>query len=41
MTLLTRFVDEAQMEQVLAMGMAEGMAEAIGQIDGLLVPSAI
>jgi uncharacterized protein YndB with AHSA1/START domain len=41
MTLLTRFVDEAQMEQVLAMGMAEGMAEAIGQIDGLLVPSAV
>ncbi len=40
MTLLTRFADEAQMEQMVAMGMVEGMTEAIGQIDALLVPSA-
>jgi uncharacterized protein YndB with AHSA1/START domain len=40
MTLLTRFVDQAQMEQMVGMGMVEGMSEAMGQIDALLVPSA-
>jgi uncharacterized protein YndB with AHSA1/START domain len=40
MTIRTRFVDHAQMEQMVAMGMVEGMQEAIAQIDGLLVPSA-
>ncbi len=36
MTVVTRFVDEAQMEKMLAMGMEEGMSLAIGQIDALL-----
>ncbi len=37
MTALTRFVSAEQMEQMLAMGMEEGMAQAIGQIDDVLV----
>jgi uncharacterized protein YndB with AHSA1/START domain len=41
MTFVTRFVDAAQMEQLLAMGTVEGVTEAIGQIDGLLLPSAV
>lgn len=36
MTAVSRFVDVAQMETMLAMGMAEGMTEAIAQIDALL-----
>ncbi|HTR74995.1 MAG TPA: SRPBCC domain-containing protein [Solirubrobacterales bacterium] len=36
MTVVTNFVDLAQMEKLLEMGMQEGMALAIGQIDGLL-----
>lgn len=36
MTVRTRFVDEAQMEKMLTMGMQEGMIGAVGQIDGLL-----
>lgn len=36
MTVETHFVDAAQMETMLGMGMEEGMAGAIGQIDGLL-----
>jgi len=36
MTALTTFVDVAQMEKMLAMGMAEGMSQAVGQIDHLL-----
>ncbi|HTA36095.1 MAG TPA: SRPBCC domain-containing protein [Solirubrobacteraceae bacterium] len=36
MTVLTRFVDAAQMQKMLDMGMQEGMAQAIGQIDGVL-----
>jgi uncharacterized protein YndB with AHSA1/START domain len=40
MTLVTRFTDQAQMEQMVAMGMVEGITEAVGQIDTLLVPSA-
>jgi len=36
MTVLSRFRDNAQMEQLLGMGMAEGMSLAIGQIDALL-----
>lgn len=39
MTAVTRFVDVEQMEMLLGMGMQEGMAQAIGQIDGLLSPS--
>jgi uncharacterized protein YndB with AHSA1/START domain len=36
MTVVTRFVDEAQMQKMLDMGMQEGMVGAVGQIDGLL-----
>jgi hypothetical protein len=36
MTAVSCFVDVAQMETMLGMGMAEGMTQAIGQIDGLL-----
>jgi uncharacterized protein YndB with AHSA1/START domain len=36
MTVLTSFVSVAQMERMLAMGMQEGMSQAIGQIDALL-----
>ncbi|HUY06257.1 MAG TPA: SRPBCC domain-containing protein [Acidimicrobiales bacterium] len=39
MTAVTSFVDVAQMEMLLGMGMQEGMAQAIGQIDDLLSPS--
>ena len=41
MTAVTRFTDLGQMETMLAMGMQEGMTQAIGQIDALLAaPSA-
>jgi uncharacterized protein YndB with AHSA1/START domain len=36
MTAVTQFVDVEQMETMLGMGMQEGMAAAIGQIDDLL-----
>ena len=36
MTVKSTFVDESQMEMLIAMGMAEGMTQAIQQIDGLL-----
>jgi uncharacterized protein YndB with AHSA1/START domain len=36
MTAVTNFVDVSQMEKMLGMGMQEGMAAAIGQIDALL-----
>lgn len=36
MTLLSTFVNAEQLEQMLGMGMEEGMREALGQIDGLL-----
>jgi len=36
MTVVTNFVDAAQMEKMLEMGMQEGMSLAIGQIDGIL-----
>ena len=36
MTTVTRFGDTAQLEQVVAMGMEEGMREAMSQIDGVL-----
>ncbi len=36
MTVVTDFVDLAQMEKMLEMGMQEGMTLAIGQIDGIL-----
>jgi uncharacterized protein YndB with AHSA1/START domain len=37
MTSESKFVDVAQMEKMLAMGMAEGMAQAVTQIDDLLI----
>ena len=37
MTVLTHFVDVEQMELMLGMGMEEGMNQAVGQIDALLV----
>jgi uncharacterized protein YndB with AHSA1/START domain len=37
MTVLTTFVDTAQMETMLGMGMSEGMTAAMGQIDGVLL----
>ena len=36
MTTESTFVDEAQMEKMLAMGMSEGMTQAVSQIEGLL-----
>ena len=37
MTVRSEFATVEQMEQVLAMGMAEGMAEAMGQLDEVLL----
>ena len=36
MTTVTTFADTAQLEQVVAMGIEEGMTLAMGQIDGIL-----
>ena len=36
MTITTQFQDQAAMEQVIAMGMEEGMTQAMGQIDAIL-----
>jgi uncharacterized protein YndB with AHSA1/START domain len=36
----SKFVDEAQMEKMLAMGMSEGMTQAVTQIDELLTSGA-
>lgn len=36
MTVVSMFADTEQMEQVLAMGVEEGMRQALGQIDALL-----
>jgi uncharacterized protein YndB with AHSA1/START domain len=41
MTVLTRFIDIEQMQTMLGMGMEEGMNQAIGQIDALLVPAPV
>jgi uncharacterized protein YndB with AHSA1/START domain len=41
MTAVTQFVDLAQMEMLVDMGMAEGMAQAIGQIDSLLAAASV
>jgi uncharacterized protein YndB with AHSA1/START domain len=40
MTAVSRFVDLAHMEKMLEMGMAEGMTQAIGQIDALVATAA-
>ena len=39
MTAVTKFVDVEQMEKMLGMGMAEGMAQAVSQIDSLFSPA--
>lgn len=39
MTAISHFVDLPHMEKMLEMGMAEGMTQAIGQIDGLVAAS--
>jgi uncharacterized protein YndB with AHSA1/START domain len=41
MTAVTQFVDAAQMEVMLGMGMAEGMTQAVAQIDGLLSSASV
>jgi uncharacterized protein YndB with AHSA1/START domain len=41
MTAVTHFVDTAQMQAMLDMGMQEGMTQAIGQIDALLSPASV
>ncbi len=38
MTAVTHFTDVEQMQTMLGMGMQEGMAQAIGQIDAVLSP---
>jgi uncharacterized protein YndB with AHSA1/START domain len=41
MTTVTHFVDVKQMETMLGMGMQEGLTQAVGQIDALLVSSPV
>ena len=37
MSIESRFADREAMEQMIEMGMEQGMTEALGQIDALLV----
>jgi uncharacterized protein YndB with AHSA1/START domain len=41
MTAVTQFIDAAQMQTMLDMGMQDGMTQAIEQIDGLLSPASV
>jgi uncharacterized protein YndB with AHSA1/START domain len=41
MSIESRFPSVEAMEQVLAMGMEEGITEAVGQIDAILAPDAV
>ncbi len=41
MTVMTRFIDLTQMEMMLGMGVAEGMTQAVGQIDALLASASV
>jgi uncharacterized protein YndB with AHSA1/START domain len=41
MSIESRFPDAAAMEQILAMGMEEGLREAVGQIDAILAEDAV
>ncbi len=41
MTAMTQFLDLAQMEMMIGMGMAEGMTLAIGQVDVLLTSASV
>ncbi len=40
MTIVSTFESEEQMEQMVQMGMEEGMREAVGQIDAILAEHA-
>ncbi|MGN6442135.1 MAG: SRPBCC family protein, partial [Arthrobacter sp.] len=40
MTILSRFESEDQLDQMMQMGMEEGLKEAVGQIDGILAEHA-
>lgn len=40
MTIATKFASSADMDRILTMGMEEGMASAVGQIDGILAAEA-
>lgn len=40
MTMLSTFESEEQLEQIMAMGMEEGLREAVGQIDSILAEHA-
>ena len=41
MSILSRFPSPAAMEQLVAMGMVEGLTEAVGQIDAILTGDAV
>ncbi len=41
MTAVTQFLDLAQMEMMIGMGMADGMTQAIGQIDPLVSSTSV
>jgi uncharacterized protein YndB with AHSA1/START domain len=41
MTAVTNFVDVEQMEKMIDMGMQEGLAQAVGQIDALLASASV
>jgi len=41
MSIKSEFPDAAAMEQVLAMGMEEGITSAVGQIDAILQETAV
>jgi uncharacterized protein YndB with AHSA1/START domain len=41
MSIESRFISAEQMEQVLAMGMEEGLKEAVGQIDAILAEEVV
>jgi hypothetical protein len=41
MSIESRYPSTQAMEQYLAMGMEEGLTEAVGQIDGILAEDAV
>jgi hypothetical protein len=41
MSIASIFPDTAAMEQILAMGMEEGLKQAVGQIDAILAEDAV
>jgi hypothetical protein len=40
MTMLSTFESEEQLQEMIQMGMEEGLKEAVGQIDGILAEHA-